>query len=526
MEIKLENLDSSIEKLLNSRPVYSEPLPRTEKQGLIQKMGKKSKLEEEAERNRIISEFGFNQNSLNIDFIRAFLEMKVYCKNLEKRLDETISDFNKAMSAINVLKKELDNVRLRSTLNSNQIEKMDAGLYKYTEKLENYTLSIDPSVRNSDLPKGCVETDISGVIGYYDKIERAQETENTDELERFCTSAAAKSFSAASAFDEVVMDFYGSDKISAIVYTNLNKNSVYKIKFLRDRDVPSGHFSVICSENLFVPRKLMLRSALVIVTGSSPFEELNTEDINNLKFLNDCGLHTYIALDDNALEEMRSRGFRCVSQLSPADLASGKLVKIAEKALESAVPSGAVSLGTLKNMFDNFSDYFLTFPEDISDYATERRKVYPYNCMKAMENAVCTAIKNNYFPTGVVTACTLSKVSDGKYGFVDGTNYVNHLNYEHRVNVYQKAKELLEPGGIFIMNGYDSTVGIKLRSIKGWNYFPNYEALWTREQLIRELSDNGFKIKYLLPTGAGLFDVLPQKYRKSPGEWIVAATVD
>ena len=123
MEKKLDSLKQSIEKLLDSKPVYSEPLPAPDNDGFMQKMGKKLVSEEEIRRNKALNDFGYNQNSLNIDMTRAFLELESYCRKLEKTVEQNIIDFQKATSAISVLKKELDNVRLRSTLNSNQIEK-------------------------------------------------------------------------------------------------------------------------------------------------------------------------------------------------------------------------------------------------------------------------------------------------------------------------------------------------------------------------------------------------------------------
>lgn len=73
---------------------------------------------------------------------------------------------------------------------------------------------------------------------------------------------------------------------------------------------------------------------------------------------------------------------------------------------------------------------------------------------------------------------------------------------------------MMETDGLFILNGFDAVIGIKLRAINGWGEYPVYEALWTREQLISELEDNGFKIKFLIPAGTGIFDMLPPKYRK------------
>ncbi len=94
-------------------------------------------------------------------------------------------------------------------------------------------------------------------------------------------------------------------------------------------------------------------------------------------------------------------------------------------------------------------------------------------------------------------------------------------NYE----VHSRVKKMLEPDGIFMMNGSDAVVGIKIRAVRGWNYFPAFEALWTRTQIIEELEKNGFRIKFIMPTGAGLFDNLPSKYKKNPTEWIIGATL-
>lgn len=520
----MDSLESSIEKLLDSKPVYTEPMPTGDTSGFMQKMGKKLVTDEEIQRNKALGDFGYNQNSMNIDFIRAILELKRYCKTLEKTIEQNSADTQKMSSAISILKKELDNVRLRSTLNSNQIEKMDAGLYKYTEKLEDYMLSIAPGARNSGNPKGCIETDISDTIGYYDRIEAAKKATDMSELEKFCQAAINKSLGSLNAYDEVVVDFYGSDRYAAVLYSNLTRNSIYKIKLLKEGDIPQGHFSVICTNTAFVPRKLMLKSAIVIVTGEKPFDESSAEEIENLKFLNDCGLHNYVTLNDSAYKEFIDKGFRCVTSIAADKLMGNEIIRTVEKALDSAVPSGAVSLSTLKEIIDNPEFYYLVDAADISEYAKNRRAVYPYNCLSAMESAAAASIKNNFFPTGIVTACRVSTATEGKYSFVDGLNYVNHLNYDNRKKVYLKAKSLLDSGGIFIMNGYDSVVGMKIRAIKGWSYYPSYEALWTREQLISELEANGFKIKFIIPTGAGLFDSLPAKYRKTPAEWIIGAT--
>ncbi|MBQ3565855.1 MAG: hypothetical protein IJA12_01630 [Oscillospiraceae bacterium] len=519
----MENLQNCIEKLLDSKPVYDEPVPQIEEGGKRRK-NKKLLAEEEMLKKKAVSDFGYNQNAMNIDLIKTLIELQRYCKKLENTIEESTMDYQKLSSGINVLKKELDTLRLRSTLNSNQIEKMDAGLYKYTEKLDSYMLSISPGIRNTDCPKGCIETDISDTIGYFDKIEAAKQSADMTELEKFCHTAMNKSLAAASAFDEIVIDFYGSDRYAAWLYGNLSKNSIYKIKLLKEGDIPSGHFSIICTETAFVPRKLMLKSAIVLITGEKPFEDINADELQNLKFLNDCGLHTYITLTDTTQKEFVAKGFRCVKNVAPEKLLTGEIIYTVEKAMDNAVPSGAVSYNMLKDSLENPETFYLTDADDIADYHKNRCEVYPYNALAAMESAITASVKNNFYPTGIVNACRISTAIDGTFNFIDGMNYVNHLNYENRKRIYARVKSMLEPDGIFIMNAYDSIIGVKIRSIRGWNYYPSYEALWTREQLINELEDNRFKIKFLIPTGAGLFDNLPAKYKKTPTEWIIGVT--
>ena len=118
-----------------------------------------------------------------------------------------------------------------------------------------------------------------------------------------------------------------------------------------------------------------------------------------------------------------------------------------------------------------------------------------------------------------------SETSEGIFDVINGMNFMNHLDYAGRKKIYARVKTMLKAGGLFVFNGFDAVIGIKLRAVAGWENFPVYEALWTREQLISELEENGFKIKFLIPAGTGLFDMLPPKYRKSAAERIVGVTI-
>ncbi|WP_337403145.1 hypothetical protein [Porcipelethomonas sp.] len=517
----MKKLENNIENLINAEPAYNESESENDS-GFVKKMSRKKG-------GNALGEFGARQNELNFQLIQTVSDLKEYCRELEERLEKETDARHKTAAVLSAMKKELDSVRLRSTLNSNQIEKMDGGLGKYTEKLENYALSISPGARLADCPKGCKEADISNCIGYYEKIETARNSvglsENT-ELEKFLYNALSREFSAMSAFDKVVIDFYGEDRYAAVLYGNLSRNSIYKINRMEDNCEPQGNFSIICTENLQIPKKLALKSAVIIVTGNEPFENISDEELENLKFLNDCGLHTYITLSDSTYRSFVQKGFRCVSLISADKLMSGKIVRTIEKSMETSVPSGAVTFSQLNHVLEASGKKFTDVSgETAGSEALLRSREYPYNCLSIMEKTAVNAAENYYFSGENINRCRISDTHEGIFDVINGLNYVNHLDYSHRKKIYARVKTMMETDGLFIFNGFDAVIGIKLRAINGWGEYPVYEALWTREQLISELEDNGFKIKFLIPAGTGIFDMLPPKYRKSPAEWIIGVTV-
>lgn len=512
----MKNLENNIENLINAEPAYNEPESESDS-GFVKKMSRKKG-------GNLLGEFGVRQNELNFQLIRAVADLQEYCRELEARLEKETDVRHKTAAVLSAMKKELDSVRLRSTLNSNQIEKMDGSLGKYTEKLENYALSISPGARLADCPKGCREADISDCIGYYEKIEAAKKSAGTSEnteLEKFFYNALSREFSAMSAFDKVVIDFYGEDRYAAVLYGNLTRNSIYKINRMEGDCESQGNFSVICTENLHIPAKAALKSAVIIVTGGKALENIPSEEADNLKFLNDCGLYTYITLSDDVYRSFVQKGFRCVSLISADKLMNGKIVRTIEKSMESSAPSGAVTFSRLNHILEASGRKFTDAAEETKLESDD----YPYNCLGIMEKTAVNAAENYYFADKNINRCRISETHEGMFDVINGLNYVNHLDYSRRRKIYARVKTMLETNGLFIFNGFDAVMGIKLRAINGWDKYPVYEALWTREQLISELEDNGFKIKFLIPAGTGLFDMLPPKYRKSPAEWIIGVTV-
>ena len=202
---------------------------------------------------------------------------------------------------------------------------------------------------------------------------------------------------------------------------------------MEDNCEPQGNFSIICTENLQIPKKLALKSAVIIVTGNEPFENISDEELENLKFLNDCGLHTYITLSDSTYRSFVQKGFRCVSLISADKLMSGKIVRTIEKSMETSVPSGAVTFSQLNHVLEASGKKFTDVSEETAgSEALLRSREYPYNCLSIMEKTAVNAAENYYFSGENINRCRISDTHEGIFDVINGLNYVNHLDYSHR----------------------------------------------------------------------------------------------
>jgi cyclopropane fatty-acyl-phospholipid synthase-like methyltransferase len=143
--------------------------------------------------------------------------------------------------------------------------------------------------------------------------------------------------------------------------------------------------------------------------------------------------------------------------------------------------------------------------------------------IKSLEKTASAAIIKNYFGTPDITSSDISQGEREPVDFITGFDYISHFDYSTRRALYEKAKRMLKPGGLFLFSAREPVTGIKMRAVEGWEKYPVYEAMWTSKQLIAELEDNGFQIRFLIPTGTGLYDVLPAKYKNIPSLYIVGA---
>ncbi|MGN0621991.1 MAG: hypothetical protein ACI4I9_08990 [Porcipelethomonas sp.] len=523
MEDILNNIDSLADSAASYEAVEAEEESR---------FGKKAirRIESVSES---LDGFGERQNGFNRAAAEALKELLEYCRQLEKKLETEREACRKTAAALSAVKKELDGVRLRSTLNTNQIEKLDSALVKSSERMENFILETNPGSRHSVHLKGCREADLAANRSFYEKTEELRSAADDErpellkKLERSCAGTAVKEFSALDAYDEINIIFFGKGAFAESLFKNLDLGSVYRVS-RSESEQTDGKYFVCCCETLNFPESVSFKSGLVVISGDDPLLGLTDSDVENLLFLNDCGLHEYVVMSAGALGIMKKAGFRNVRPEHPDFLSGTGIIGLVENAVENAVPEGAVSFGL-------FREKALGAGLDPSMGFEELRKFYSENpgisvsfeheCLSAAEKGTVSAVCSGRFPGRSIRQGTVASEENEKYDVVTGFGYVNHLKYSERKKLYERVKGMLSEEGVFIFSAKSSRTGIKLRAAEGWKGFEMYEALWTKNQLVRELEENGFRLCYLVNTGAGIYERLPAKYKSETLMWIVGVTL-
>ena len=475
--------------------------------------------------------FGQNQNEFNRQVTECFDELIEHCRRLEDALAAEITARKRDTAPVPAMKKELDAVRLRSTLNSNQLEKIDSALVRYSERTEDYVLHIAPGARLKDCPKGCREAEIDSLVNMPERLEAVKKASGKEreqklhDLEKVCMKAVSRELSYFNAYEEIGIDFYGTEKYAEIIYRNLCKNSIYKIEY-GDKSGDTGRYFVYCGETAAVPEKAFLKSGMIFITGHNPFEGLDEQYIDDLRFLNDCGIHSYTAMNSEAFHALRNAGFRCVAAATAEELATGRIISAVESGIENAIPAGAEKYSSLTKRLENAGITFARTPDEILGYILKRRaddEDCTSLCIKSLEKTASAAVIKSYFNTAAISTSDISQNADGQFDMITGFDYISHFNYRDRIALYKKAKNMLKPGGLLLFSGKDPVTGIKIRAVDGWEKYPVYEAMWTSAQLVSELEENGFQIRFLIPTGTGLYNTLPSKYKNIPSLYIIGA---
>lgn len=111
-----------------------------------------------------------------------------------------------------------------------------------------------------------------------------------------------------------------------------------------------------------------------------------------------------------------------------------------------------------------------------------------------------------------------------KFDVITSFRYIRHFEYSERKKIYEKIKLNLKDNGVFIFDIPNIEVELKLREISGWSNFNIYDVFWTKETLAKEMNENGFELKYFIPIGEKLMEVLPVGYRNKPVSWVAGVS--
>lgn len=105
---------------------------------------------------------------------------------------------------------------------------------------------------------------------------------------------------------------------------------------------------------------------------------------------------------------------------------------------------------------------------------------------------------------------------EGVYDVVTTFRYIRHYDYVQRKILYQRIHNNLKDGGILIFDVPNIKYIMNTRNSGNWGDFNIYDVFWDDKSIVRELEENKFEVKYLIPIGVKSID-------KDPVSWTVAA---
>ncbi|WP_410770720.1 methyltransferase domain-containing protein [Fontibacillus sp. BL9] len=126
----------------------------------------------------------------------------------------------------------------------------------------------------------------------------------------------------------------------------------------------------------------------------------------------------------------------------------------------------------------------------------------------------CTAVENSSFMISVSAKKLSGKgklvyvkedifdfETTEKFDVITIFRFIRHYNYSDRKKIYKKLFESLSANGIIICDFPNKLVEGQLRNRYQWHVFNVYDAFWHMNEILDELSDNGFKLIHNIPVG-------------------------
>lgn len=117
-------------------------------------------------------------------------------------------------------------------------------------------------------------------------------------------------------------------------------------------------------------------------------------------------------------------------------------------------------------------------------------------------------IKGDYF----------TDLISGEFDVITTFRYIRHFSYSERKTLYNKIRANLKEDGLLIFDVPNIKFEMEQRKKNGWQNYNIYDVFWTKEGIIDELNNNGFRIHVLIEIGKGL-----TQDSAEPMTWTIAA---
>lgn len=300
--------------------------------------------------------FGEKQNSFNKDILNSVEELK------QKAMltDVFKKDLSDVQIACKTIINELNAVKLRSTLNSNTIQKMQEDEKEEKSLLDEYLLEINPEIRKGVGGENTKILTSYGYSGLGEKISSLRRADNETvsenllkEIEKCYLKGAKNELELLKIRESrntvliLCAGFFAYHGIEAVrneaydLYSMLKCKSIYNAKLvslepdftdvqvkddviylpMKDTETVKNeinninpHLIVFCESTaniLFVNNaNFILNKSIAKLSCQNPLQGLPKEAVEELCHLNDYGVHKYCVQSKNAYDIMVKNGFK------------------------------------------------------------------------------------------------------------------------------------------------------------------------------------------------------------------------
>ena len=87
-----------------------------------------------------------------------------------------------------------------------------------------------------------------------------------------------------------------------------------------------------------------------------------------------------------------------------------------------------------------------------------------------------------------------------KFDLIFSFRFIRHFRKRDRIKIYKTVKKHLANDGFFIFDVVNKEVSLPLRLKEGLDKYPVYDKLYTRDEFLKEMREEGFLVKELIPT--------------------------